>query len=494
MIRALVPVVFLLLVVASARTATSQNGSNLTQRQEDFSSDPNWDGHNNRSQVPAPRSVRQDFGYSHTSHAGGEAGEIGGFISPAAEPAYYAQKIPTKSFDDSLFASGKLAVATAGNLDDGAGNTLIGFFNANTINEWRTPNTIAFRVNGRGEVFHAHLEYCTSKWRAGGDFIGAVDPAKGKKAIRGIASRGSVHTWSLRYEPNGNGGGGTVALTLDGETVTQSLAPGHKSDGATFNRCGLLNVMKSADRGGGLWLDDLIINGERHDFATDPRWEGRNNRRTYTADNVRPRFNFGYSPTNLAGGKAAGEIGGLIFRGDERFPERMAYYGDRLELLTLEKPLKAAGQVSLRRGVTDSTVLIGFFHHADSMVVSNAQRSGLPENFLGVAIEGPSREGFLFYPAYGLRDDSLGVTLKGEARPPHIYPNGEPHGWTLEYVPDDNGRITVTLDGKATTLNLAAGHKAIGAGFDRFGFITTHIDGNGQHVYLDDLRYTWRQK
>jgi hypothetical protein len=36
------------------------------------------------------------------------------------------------------------------------------------------------------------------------------------------------------------------------------------------------------------------------------------------------------------------------------------------------------------------------------------------------------------------------------------------------------------------------GSRAIGQkiNFDRFGIITTHIDGNGQTVYFDDLTYT----
>jgi len=40
------------------------------------------------------------------------------------------------------------------------------------------------------------------------------------------------------------------------------------------------------------------------------------------------------------------------------------------------------------------------------------------------------------------------------------------------------------------TLNLDPGHKQIGAHFNRFGIITTHIDGSGQTVYFDDLTYT----
>jgi hypothetical protein len=57
-------------------------------------------------------------------------------------------------------------------------------------------------------------------------------------------------------------------------------------------------------------------------FDVDPVWDGRNNRATdpaprHTSTNVRPRFNFGYSPlSNFAGGQSRGEIGGDTFRGD----------------------------------------------------------------------------------------------------------------------------------------------------------------------------------
>jgi hypothetical protein len=35
-----------------------------------------------------------------------------------------------------------------------------------------------------------------------------------------------------------------------------------RADGATFNRFGLLNVMKSADGPGRVFLDNLTINGQ----------------------------------------------------------------------------------------------------------------------------------------------------------------------------------------------------------------------------------------
>jgi len=79
------------------------------ERTERFDRDPGWEGMNNRSPAPAARTVRQDFGYSPaTKNAGGATGEVGGFITPAAEPAYYARKLEPKSFKDAFSASGRL--------------------------------------------------------------------------------------------------------------------------------------------------------------------------------------------------------------------------------------------------------------------------------------------------------------------------------------------------------------------------------------------------
>ena len=85
-------------------------GAALTaaERTERFDKDPGWDGRNHRATVPKPRAVRQDFGYSKTAHAGGQPGEVGGFITPAAEPAYYGKKISARTFADPMSASGTL--------------------------------------------------------------------------------------------------------------------------------------------------------------------------------------------------------------------------------------------------------------------------------------------------------------------------------------------------------------------------------------------------
>jgi hypothetical protein len=141
---------------------------------ERFDRDPGWDGRNHRSTAHEPREVRQDFGWS------AEAKAVGGTVSPDGDPAYYGKVLPASTLNDPLSASGTMIVGGDARPD---GNTLLGFFNAETVNEWRTPSTLAFRVNGRGDGFHLHLEYCTARWRAGADFFGPIE-ASGKRAFR----------------------------------------------------------------------------------------------------------------------------------------------------------------------------------------------------------------------------------------------------------------------------------------------------------------------
>jgi len=64
----------------------------------------------------------------------------------------------------------------------------------------------------------------------------------------------------------------------------------------------------------------------------------------------------------------------------------MAFYGDQLEPLSLNRALKASGKVILCRGVTDSDVLFGFFHSEHSLDSGASDRIGQPPDFLGVVI------------------------------------------------------------------------------------------------------------
>jgi hypothetical protein len=156
--------------------------------------------------------------------------------------------------------------------------------------------------------------------------------------------------------------------------------------------------------------------------------------------------------------------------------------------------MRASGKIALRRGVSDSGVLIGFFDSSQAMQSNPSQDSGLPRGFLGLSTDGPSREGFYFAPTYRFGEHARGAPP--DAEPPHIYPDGATHDWSLEYSPSagaGRGRITVTLDGQRVSLTLAEGHKSLPDRFDRFGIVSTWVDGNGQTLYLDDVTYTYRQ-
>jgi hypothetical protein len=239
----------------------------------------------------------------------------------------------------------------------------------------------------------------------------------------------------------------------------------------------------------------VAVDGVKEGFDNDPGWAGFRNRRTYESTNVRPRFDFGYSPTHFSGGRSPGELGGLVFRGDCREAGRMASYGDRVGPLSLDRPLRASGKVALRRAVSDSTTLFGFYHSERSLAVNPSQGSGFPEGFLGFAVEGPSREGFLVYPAYRTASDRQGYADAPDR--PRILPDGTPHDWALEYVPGGaggRGRITLSFDRRSVSLDLRPGDQASGAAFDRFGLVTTWVDGNGQSIYFDDLSYTVSQE
>jgi hypothetical protein len=310
--------------------------------------------------------------------------------------------------------------------------------------------------------------------------------------LQGFRTSGQVHRWSISYYPEGNDCNGSVVVTIDDERSVCNLDSEHRLDGATFNRFGLLNVMKQWDDPGEVWLDDVEVNGEREDFSSDPGWDSRGNQTTYVSRDVRPRFDFGYSATNFAGGTSKGELGGLIFRGDIRDPNRIAYYGDRIERLTLAKPMQASGTISLRRAVSDSGTLIGFYNSEESVATNPSQSSAIPRSFLGLAVEGPSSEGFFVYPAFRDARDRNGRTTSG----PNILPDGTAHSWALKYGPpaaDRPGSITVSLDGKAARLVLPSKQIDSSTLFDRFGIVTAWIDGNGQHIYFDDVSYTFSQ-
>jgi hypothetical protein len=73
-----------------------------------------------------------------------------------------------------------------------------------------------------------------------------------------ILPDGDTHTWSIHYDPDAE----EIVVTLDGVTQTTKLEPGHRDEGASFDRFGIFNLQ----RGG--WhvvftIDDLVYTAKR---------------------------------------------------------------------------------------------------------------------------------------------------------------------------------------------------------------------------------------
>ncbi|MGZ4974550.1 MAG: hypothetical protein ACXWDN_17460, partial [Limisphaerales bacterium] len=84
-------------VLSMLLAACVASGAQTQIKTETFDRDPNWEGFNNRIVPKALKSVVQDFGYSKTTHASKTPGEIGGQVTRASDPAYYADNIGSKT-------------------------------------------------------------------------------------------------------------------------------------------------------------------------------------------------------------------------------------------------------------------------------------------------------------------------------------------------------------------------------------------------------------
>jgi hypothetical protein len=69
-------------------------------------------------------------------------------------------------------------------------------------------------------------------------------------------------TWSLVYDPHGNGGNGSLRVTLGEESVVLNLAPGVKAEGAEFDRFGIL-VIPEGGHHVKIYFDDLKYTSAR---------------------------------------------------------------------------------------------------------------------------------------------------------------------------------------------------------------------------------------
>ncbi len=452
---------------------------------EHFDRDPGWEAFNNRIQPEKVPVVTQDFGYSTTSFATDGKGEVGGMVTRANKPAYYAAAIKPRTLGEPLSASGTFALTHS----TPAGGLFFGWFNDDQPGGGGRPmNSLGINLDTEHSGGRLAVRLITGTNKSCGTFITPFIP--GKYRPTPIKNDGTRYTFRVTYDPAAASGQGQFQFVLqsnsakpeefEGKTFTVDLPPGYQAEGATFNRFGIMNMMKS---GGSLkiYFANLEHDGVREDFARDPNWAGSGNRAKYEESDPIGAHDFGFSDTNFAGGKS-GEVGGKFWRSG-----LYGYYADRVGPLSMDDRLEARGRVVLKVGAPDSDMFLGWFNSTERKTPPN--ESG---NFLGVHVGGPTRVGHYFHPAMTTSQGNRAMADGGPTLTP-----GKTFEWTLIYDPagnGGNGEIRVTLGDQLVTLALKQGLKKQGGTFDRFGLFTSTIGGQLVRVYLDDLSYTAQAK
>ena len=496
--RALLLPAFTILIVAAPRLHSAE-ANPPALKTEHFDRDPGWEGHNNRVVPKKVQMVKQDFGYSATHFAGKDAGEMGGTIQRATTPASYAAALtPAKTLDDKLTASGSFAITAV----KGGAGVFFGFFNSQQPGgSGRAIGSLGLDFDFESKGGRLAVRMITGGNKSCGTFITPYLPGKFRPTP--IKCDGTRYHWTLDYDPLGAGGNGQFTFTMRSDThkaqdygklpelhekeaqarfpnttvFTVDVTPGLKKEGATFDRFGVCNMMKS---GGSavIFFDDVQFNGQSQDFSRDPEWIGTGNRVSYEDREQTGAHNFGYSEkTNFAGG-APGEIGGGLWRSGA-----FGYYADRVGPLNLDQRLEARGKVALVTAGPDSDMQIGWFNSA-----AKDKNAGDEENFLGIHVGGPTRIGHYFIPTFATAKGTVGKVKQGPILKP-----GKALDWSLIYDPSangGNGEMRVTLGTESVTLALKPGQKAQGAPLDRFGLFTSTAGGQMVKIYLDDLQYT----
>jgi hypothetical protein len=433
-----------------------------------------WDAHRNRL-LPNPLpTVKQKFGWVPTKHSTDQPGEIGGWVQRSVTPSYYALKIPETTLSQKLRASGSFAVTRA----DKSSGTIFGWFNSRNRG-WRTANALSFRVDGNGGKYWVLFEYGTKSLFAGGKGCFEGD-AYQRTPTKPFPADGERHTWELVYDPDGHRGDGEITFTIDGIKYVLSLEPGHKADGATFDRFGIYNH-QTTGKGMDLFFGDLMLDGKLIDLSSDPKWEGHDNDGVFPIRFKRPLNDFGFSATKNCGQKEPGEIGGVVWR-----DVQPAYYAHPVGPLSLDDPLEASGKIVMKSAASDSAATFGWFDSKSLLKEGKYQ----PANRLALMIEGPSRIGHYFRPEYATAKGERAIKADG----PRIEPGVKIHTWSLRYDPkgaNGAGRITYCLDDKQETFDLKPEHRKAGATFDHFGIFIREVgDGNYVELYLADLKFT----
>lgn len=487
----------------AAVTAAAAQEAARELRRESFDRDPGWEARNNRVVPKTYHTVVQDFGYSPTHFAGRATGELGGQVTRASEPAYYADRIGSRTLDDRLTASGTFALTKS----TPGGGLFFGFFRAEQPGGGGRPiASLGLHMDCEHPGARLAVRLITGKNQSCGTFITPFIP--GKFHPTPIRNDGTRYTFRLDYDPRGADGRGQFTFTFHGDApkpdeflkpdmpeaylqearthfpattrFSVDLPEGYRQQGTAFDHFGLMNMMKAGGTAT-IYFDDLEYAGRTQDFSRDPNWDAARNRVSYQAKDVGGAHDFGFSSTGYAGGKP-GEIGGVFWRGDN-----WGYYADKVGPLSFEDRLEARGRVVLAVGAPDADMCFGWFHPGGEGPAPNAAGP-----FIGIKVGGPTRVGHYFLPSFAINQQVRGLPNSGPVLAP-----GKPYEWSLVYDPAGSGgkgALMATLGGETVTHSFRPGQKeaAKSAVLDRFGMFSIGPGGQIVKLYLDDLQYTTR--
>jgi hypothetical protein len=482
--------------VVASLLAVGSTASAQSSAIEHFDRDLAWEGRFNRTEPTKLLEVIQDFGHSETNHAGQAAGEIGGRIQRTARPAYYAAELTPVSLNDRLSASGTFTITAC---QPGAG-IFFGFFNARQPGSSGRPiGSLGLDFDFEGSGGRLAVRLITNTNRSCGTFITPYVPGHFRPTP--LKKDGTRYRWTLDHDPEAAQARGQFTFTIESETHTSQdygklddrarkeaearfpltkkfvvdLPAGYKADGATFDRFGLMNMMKNGGAAT-IFFDDVTWNGQSQDFSNDPGWKGSGNRDRYHDRELVGAHDFGWSAeTNHAGGRP-GEIGGSLWRSG-----KPAWYAAKVGPFQNGQRLEARGKAQLVTAGPDSDMFLGWFSE-------RAEGSPADEgSFIGVHIGGPTRIGHYFMPRIM---NAKGERLMLESAP--VMSLGKPQEWSIVYDPaaEGPGTMTVTLDGKAAVMKVPANRAPSLESLNRFGLCTSSIGGQAVKIYFDDLEAT----
>ena len=225
-------------------------------------------------------------------------------------------------------------------------------------------------------------------------------------------------------------------------------------------------------------------------FDKDPGWDGFNNR--VKVDKPNPVVqDFGYSKTNRAGGKAAGELGGRVQR---------LHHAGLLRQTARQAPYPGPDAALHRdiRGNTDDRndePLLRMVQHQDHGSPA-AKLDGHVYQRRGKRVRNRLRlqhgDGTVRRHSCHRRRTQVGAAVRDFNQIPN---DGTPYTFDFLYDPKangGNGQISFTLGGKGPftggpfTFKLFE-HRQAGATFNAFGIVNQQSAGNALTIYFDDL-------